>query len=167
MQRKYLILILATALALLAGAAVAYYAVQKSRTVEQTPVNEHPTDSYVVFESDTPAADTTVLGRWQNDDNPQWFKVYYDDYDGDGFYWGKEWNESEDVQEYDLNYHGNGWFRWHSDGKQLIEMHVMDVQSVVVPKVWNISKHSTTDILVLTNPDNPAQSLRFGKVAEW
>ena len=167
MQRRYLIISIAAAAALLAGAAVAYFAGRTPEVTEQTTVDEHPTDSHVVFEDDTPAADPALVGRWQNDANPQWYKVYYDDYDGDGYFWGKEWNEAEDVQESDLNYHGNGWFRWCSDGKRLTELHAMDADQAVVPKVWNVSTQSSPDGLTLTNPDNPAQCYRFLKAETW
>ncbi len=123
----------------------------------------HTNDAGYV-EDDIPHADPFIVGKWQNSSNPHWFKVYYDDYDEDeGFFWGKEWDESDDVHEEDLYYHGNGWFRWRKDNDQLTELHTMDVQNVPIPKVWNIRTLSSPDSLILTNRDYKKQCLRFGR----
>ena len=53
-----------------------------------------------------------LIGRWQSG---QEYMVFYDDNAGDGYTWGKEWNEGEGTVESDLDgedYQGNGWFRW-------------------------------------------------------
>ncbi len=97
---------------------------------------------------DVPPADSLMVGKWRNAENPHWYKVYYDDYGDEGYFWGKEWDESEDVHEEDLNYHGNGWFLWKSEGKLLTELHSMDVQNVKVPKVWRVQHLSTCAALL-------------------
>ena len=138
MQRKYLILILAVTVALLAGAAVAVYVTQTSGHAKQVKQDEHNTNTHVVFEDETPIADPAIVGRWQNAANPQWIRVYLDDYDGDGFFWGKEWDEAEDVHEEDLNYHGNGWFRWEKKGKVIREYATMDTRDVPIHHAYKI-----------------------------
>lgn len=53
-----------------------------------------------------------LIGRWQSG---QEYLVFYNEDAGDGYAWGKEWNEAQGVLESDLegeDYHGNGWFRW-------------------------------------------------------
>lgn len=53
-----------------------------------------------------------LIGRWQTG---QEYIVFYDLDAGDGYAWGKEWNEAQGVYESDLDgedYHGNGWFKW-------------------------------------------------------
>lgn len=163
MQRKYLVLLIALAVALFVGAAVIVYIVHVSHG-SKSGFDRHQTNSHVVFEEETPTADPAIVGRWQNKTNPQWFRVYYDDYDGDGFFWGKEWDEADDVHEVDLNYHGNGWFRWRKDGTQLLEMHTMDVQDVPIPKRWKVHTKSLPDSLTLISVDVRNQCLRFGRV---
>ena len=115
-------------------------------------------------EEDIPHADPAIVGKWQNNVNPQWFRVYYDDYDGDGFFWGKEWDEADDVHEEDLNYHGNGWFRWRRDGKQLLEMHTMDVHDVPIPKCWKVHTESLPQNLILTSIDANNNCLQFTRM---
>ena len=166
MQRKYLILILTFTAVVLLGAAVGIYVVHVSDRTEQVHPDKHPTNSHVAFEDDTPSADPAIVGKWQNSDNPKWYKVYYDDYDGDGFFWGKEWDESEDVQEEDLIYHGNGWFRWQKDKNQLLEMHTMDVQDTPIPKRWLVLSRSLPDSLILTNADRKSRCIRYGRVSD-
>ena len=166
MRRKLLILILTFTAALLIGAVVIVM-VQTSDHSGQIDTDKHPTNSHVSFENDTPTADPAILGRWQNDVNPQWFRVYYDDYDGDGFFWGKEWNEAEDVQESDLNYHGNGWFRWQKNDNQLLELHTMDANDTPIPKRWILRSLSSQDSLILNDYVIQTRYFRFKRIAEW
>jgi len=82
-------------------------------------------------------ADPAVVGRWCNSDNPQWHKVYLDDFDEEQqLFWGKEWNEDEEVFEYDLRYHGNGWFRWNVEGGTLHEYATMDARDVPIHRAY-------------------------------
>lgn len=97
------------------------------------------TDGVGYMEADIPHADSLIVGKWQNSENPHWFKVYYDDFDEkEGLFWGKEWNESDDVTEEDLNYHGNGWFRWERKGNTLREYVTMDVLDVPIYRAYTI-----------------------------
>ena len=163
MQRKYLILILAITAALLAGAAVVAYVVHTSGHSAQEKQDEYPTKKHAIFEDQTPTADPAIVGKWQNSDKQQWFRVYYDDYDGDGFFWGKEWDEAEDVREEDLMYHGNGWFRWRTNDKQLMEMHTMDANDVPIAKIY-ILLYSTPDSLVYCEQDRKSVIFHYSRV---
>ena len=43
--------------------------------------------------------DEMLLGKWQSLENEQWYRVYTDEEAEDGYYWGYEWDEAEDVYE--------------------------------------------------------------------
>lgn len=126
--------------------------------------SDHSTNDVYYYENGAPPADPDIVGMWRNSDNPRWYKVYYDDYDGDGFYWGKEWDEADDVEEEDLTYHGNGWFLWRKEGKNLREMHKMDISEVAIPKIWRFK--TKPDSLLLFHPDSKKICDRFGRVPE-
>lgn len=164
MKKANLITVICLVSLLVAGAAAVYVVHSRSTEEKEIEAPKEKTNMHLSFEDNIPPADPALVGKWQNTINPQWYKVYYDDYDDEGYYWGKEWNEADDVQEEDLNYHGNGWFRWKKDGKQLIEMHTMDVQDVPIPKIWNV-KHLThrepNDSLVMIDPNRKSQTLTF------
>ena len=122
---------------------------------------------------DIPQADPLMVGRWQNTENPLWYKVYLDDYDDEGFFWGKEWDESEDVREEDLAYHGNGWFLWKTEGDMLTELHTMDVQNAQVPKVWRVHHLSSAvamlpyDSLILVDKAYRKHQFHFIKLQQY
>lgn len=124
--------------------------------------DDHATNDVYYYEDGAPTADPAIVGMWRNAANPQWYKVYYDDYHGDGYFWGKEWDEADDVEEEDLTYHGNGWFMWRKEGKNLRELHKMDLGDAVIPKFWRFQ--TKQDSLLLFNPDNKRICDRFGKV---
>lgn len=115
-------------------------------------------------EFDIPHADSLIVGKWQNTGNPQWYKVYYDDFDEEQrMFWGKEWNESEDVTEEDLNYHGNGWFRWEKNGKALREYATMDARDIPALNTYMILS-SSADSLVYREKEYKKIIYRFVKV---
>lgn len=118
------------------------------------------TDNNIHF--DVQPADKRFIAEWINADNEQWHKVYFDDYDADGYFWGKEWNEAEDVHENDLLFHGNGWFRWKIDGKVLSELHCMDQNSLNVPKSYYF-KYSNSNELYLIDAYFKDNKYRFFK----
>ena len=168
MNRRQLILIIASIATVVVASTISVVLYQ-SQTREKTNEILSTDESGFAIE-DVPSADPLIVGKWSNTENPKWYKVYYDDYDEDGFFWGKEWDESEDVQEEDLNYHGNGWYRWKKDGKQLLELHTMDVRDVPISKVWlyqtecRDKQHSET--LVLADPDRRSRIYKFSRVEE-
>ena len=166
MKRRTILIIacIAAVLAMAAGAGIYYLMQGKAKKNKMVTTD---TKSFAVLE--LPAADPLMVGKWQNADNPQWYKVYYDDPDDDeeGFFWGKEWNEADDVLEEDLMYHGNGWFRWKKDSKKLTELHTMDVRNVPIAKIWKVqhfSSRTPNDSLVLTEADRKTQYYHFVRV---
>ena len=119
-------------------------------------------DGYAIEE--IPHADSLIVGKWQNSDNPQWYKVYYDDYDDEErLFWGKEWDESEDVHEEDLNYHGNGWFRWEKKGNSLYEYATMDARDVPIAKRY-ILLFSSKDSLAYCEQEHKQYCFHFSRV---
>lgn len=161
MNRTHIISVLTVAAILAAVTAWGYRQGQNALLMGLTGPS---TNEVYYYEDGTPKADPAIVGTWQNAANPQWFKVYYDDYDCDGYWWGKEWSEDEDVMEEDLPFHGNGWFRWRKEGKQIRELYMMDISGAVVPKAWlyKVKKDS-----LLLYPENAKNRIdRFGRVHE-
>lgn len=152
MNRKTYIILAVCLFAATITAAVWYY-VSHRRPQEGIIINEHPTDEPGYYEDDLPHADPMMVGIWQCTDKKGWYKVYYDDYDEDTkLFWGKEWDESEDVQEEDLNYHGNGWFRWERKRCVLREYATMDTHDVPIHRKYEI-QFIKPDTLVFEEPD--------------
>ena len=144
--------------AVAAAGAVTWYVLRDEQPAQEQPEQDEvetgvttsdgfSTDAVIFMEDEMPEADPMIVGKWQSSDNPQWYKVYYDDYDEDEqLFWGKEWDESEDVLEEDLKYHGNGWFRWEKKGKELCEYSTMDYRDVPIAKIYEITYLDSTTI---------------------
>ena len=160
MKRNRIILICVLVLLIVAIVAAVLLFLPNSKWA----IGGHSTNDVYYYEDGTPPADPDIVGMWRNTDNPHWFKVYYDDYDGDGFYWGKEWDEEDDVFEEDLSYHGNGWFRWRKEGKNIKELHKMDLGDASIPKIWHYK--TKPDSLFLFPPDSKKSCDRFGRIQE-
>lgn len=79
-----------------------------------------------------------VVGRWQNTNNKDWYCVFYGEVDDEGMCWGKEWDESENVNEEDLAFHKNGWFQWRIQEGVLHKFAVMDMSSSVIHKSYKV-----------------------------
>ena len=161
-KRTIVILSSMLAAAAIAAAVVWYKSHREAQPQENVVLNEHPTDG-AFYECDIPSADPLIVGRWINTANPQWHKAYYDDYDEETeMFWGKEWNEADDVQEEDLRYHGNGWFRGNKKGKELREFSTMDVKDMSIARIY-ILQRSSSDSLVYHERDYKRDIFRFAK----
>ncbi|MBQ9439916.1 MAG: hypothetical protein IJU35_04925 [Paludibacteraceae bacterium] len=143
-----------------ATSAVAWHLVRQSEKLHNTGDITHSTDVYGTYDDGMPPADKRFVGEWQNADNPSWHRVYYDDYEADGYYWGKEWHEDENIEEEDLVFHGNGWFLWKVEDKMLRELHCMDGSDVKVPKSYR-SEFSGRGELILTDKKFKDTVFRF------
>lgn len=141
MKRTWLIVFCCTLLATLAAGVVVWWRMQPQPQTVEMP-DEHTTDKVDYFHGSAPFADPLVVGRWQNTENPQWYKVYYDDSAEDDWYWGKEWEENENVYEEDLSFHGNGWFRWKKQGNTLYGISTMDMRDVPIVNTYRIRKNN-------------------------
>ena len=180
MSRRSVLIIICVLLALCAAAVVGYVVLRPSQdngdvepVAPEQPDNGtlqpqvistdsvNNTNSIIVFEDEF-SADPKMVGKWQNTDNPGWYQVFYDDYDDENFFWGKEWDETDDVMEEDLRYHGNGWFRWRKDGKMLLEVSVQDQHSGDIPHEYTIRRLSD-DVLELEEREGRRRTYRFTK----
>ena len=161
MTRKSLIIFL-LCLAAVSAATIwygVYYRQTRERENKPLPTNRA---GYAVEES--VHADSLIVGKWQNATNSQWYKVYYDDFDEERqLFWGKEWNEEEEVFEEDLNFHGNGWFRWERKGNILYEYATMDARDVPIHLKYKIQL-STPDTLVYYDTNRANILLHFSRV---
>lgn len=146
MKKNVVLLILAL---LLIGAAIgaALWLQHRDKAPQEgEDINTNTTNSVIYFDDQNPSADPLMVGRWTCVDKEKWHKVYYDDYDGEGHFWGKEWDESEDIQEEDLSYHGNGWFRWEKRKDTLFEYHTMDLMDVPILHRYKVQINDSSDI---------------------
>ena len=86
-----------------------------------------------------------LIGTWQRtstlgEGNEVW--VYQADKDNTGaYYWGKTWDEGDDVTESDVDadYHGNGWFKWQIENTDLTQIHMLTVSEAGVPKTYTVT----------------------------
>ena len=109
---------------------------------------EETTNKFSIFtEGEDETINALILGHWVNVDHPTWHRVYTDEYSGNGYYWGKEWDESEDVTEADLVDYGNGWFEWKMDGNDVLELATTDMSESRVPFIYTIKKLSTKELI--------------------
>ena len=160
MNRKQLIIILSCLAAVAAAIGyVIYYAQSHGREMEADSTNRIGYAEYEI-----PHADSLIVGKWQDAARPYQYKVYYDDYDEDAhLFWGKEWDESEDVFEEDLNYHGNGWFRWEKRGKTLHEYATMDARDVFIHHAYRIL-FSSADSLSYHETEHKEMTYSFVRI---
>ena len=163
MSRKQLI-ILILCIATVVAATVGYGIYYMQTHEGENEILSTNNDGYAIEE--IPHADSLIVGKWQNSNNPQWYKVYYDDYDEDErLFWGKEWDESEDVYEEDLNYHGNGWFRWERRGGELLEYSTMDACDVPIAKIYKVLRNDGAEMCVFEKMGK--KKYEFRKTAKW
>ena len=100
--------------------------------------NTEPTHGLVMFEEIE--LDTLMLGRWQHTVDTGWYRVYTTEPAGEDYYWGREWNTTEDIFEEDLQPYGNGWFKWKKEGNELLEVHMTDNRGAAVPREYQMLK---------------------------
>lgn len=162
MNRKNIILLL-LCLAVVLVAALGYGIYYMCTSGMENDMASTNSAGYAVAE--IPHADSLIVGKWQHSANPQWYKVYYDDYDEDTHkFWGKEWDEAEDLFEEDLTYHGNGWFRWEKKGALLLEYATMDSRDVPIRQEYKLLL-SSHDTLVYCEKDYKHIVFHFSRVS--
>lgn len=88
-----------------------------------------------------------------------------DQSDEANYFWGCEWTESEDVYEADLVYHGNGWFKYRLNEKELLEIHKMDYGWADIPKVYIVSILTSSN-LNYYEKDQTSIKFKFTKIIE-
>lgn len=105
--------------------------------------------------------DEMLLGKWQSLENEQWFRVYTDEEAKDGYYWGYEWDEADDVTEADLQKYGNGWFMWKKRGSKVMEFATADNKGQLIPRPYTITKLFYTEMVY--KEDNSGKKCSFQK----
>ena len=108
--------------------------------------------------------DEMLLGKWQNILNPQWYRVYTDEEAKDGYYWGYEWDEAEDITADDLKKYGNGWFMWKKRGSKVLELATADNEGQLIPRPYTITKLFYTELVY--KEANSGKKQNFQKVPE-
>ena len=121
------------------------------------------TNGLVMFED--LALDTMMLGKWQHAIDTGWYRVYTMEPAGDDYYWGKEWNTSDDILEEDLTPYGNGWFKWKKDGDNVVELHMTENQIVSVPYEYKMLRLSNQEMRYKETAD--AEKQQFNKCLDW
>lgn len=117
----------------------------EAHTVEAPKEN---TDKFSIFtEGENEEYNPLLIGHWVCVDRPAWHRVYTEEYSGNGYYWGKEWDEDEDVLEVDLVDYGNGWFEWKMDGDDVLELATSDMSETRVPFIYTIKKLSDKNLI--------------------
>ena len=168
MQRKTTFrIIILLVIALLVG--VAIYGVYRHYSAASQPVEatvealgeEQHTHAIVFFEEEV---DPLMLGKWQHTVDTAWYRVYTTEPAEDGFCWGREWNEAEDIFEEDLMPYGNGWFKWKKTDKYVLEWHVTDNRGAAIPYEYTIIDLNEQELYFKETRD--AQKQRFRK-CEW
>lgn len=85
--------------------------------------------------------------------------------DNPGYMYGCEWDEADEIYEEDLEFHGNGWFKYLLEVKNLHELHLMDNHGAEIPKEYVVTK-LTADRLEYYEKDMPSSKFTFTKVVE-
>lgn len=139
-KRIFITLGIVLALLLVAGGVWYYYHYYQhpSQPTQEVQPKQHPktihANSLDTYEEES-TANPLLVGTWSEEANPLHYKVYYEDPcdEPEGYFWGKEWDENDDVYEEDLTYHGNGWFKWNITDDEITEIYSFDLNSSAVP----------------------------------
>ena len=87
-----------------------------------------------------------LLGLWQ-EEGAEAYVCFTSEQDETGEYkYGREWDESEDVYEEDLQQYGNGWFKYKLVKSDLTEIHLMDNGGADIPKVYVVVKLTDAEL---------------------
>lgn len=107
-----------------------------------------------------------LQGKWCKDGQQDYRRFATEQASREGYYWGWEWDEGEDVQESDRTSHpyGNGWFMYTIQGDQLLEIEKTEYGWADIPKVYIISELTSTK-LVYYPKDYPKDKRYYTKKA--
>ena len=121
-----------------------------------------PTHGLIMFEDIV--LDTLMLGKWRHTADTGWYRVYTTEPAGDDYYWGREWNTSDDIFEEDLLPYGNGWFKWKKENDELLELHMTDNRGAAVPREYKMLKLNSNTMNYRETIDHEKHSFRK---CEW
>lgn len=80
-----------------------------------------------------------LQGEWVEDGTTHHVRFTSEAADEEEFFWGCEWGV-DDINEEDLIFHGNGWFKYRLNKKDLLEIHMMDYGWADIPKEYVMVK---------------------------
>lgn len=149
-MKKTILYVFGAVLALLVIAIVGWWVYYQSlyKAYQSPSVNTHHvagdslnTNSIATFSEQ----EIAMYGKWKEDNEDMTFMVFSLDDAEDGFYWGKEWCESDGVFESDLKEHGNGWFRWKIKKNKLLLLHSSNF-GFVMPNEYTIMQLEDTTL---------------------
>lgn len=183
MKKVWIILLILIAVAI--GAGVYWYLGQEDKTrtatTEDSTTVELEEDGTIMMEAEEVekitedthglvtfeeiVLDTMMLGKWQHATDTGWYRVYTMEPAGDDYYWGREWNTSDDIFEEDLTPYGNGWFKWKKDGDNVVEMHMTDHQIASIPYEYKMLRLSNNEMRYKETAD--ADKQQFNKCSDW
>ncbi len=107
-----------------------------------------------------------LQGLWQENNTEHFVRFTTEQSDEAGYLYGREWDEAEDIHEEDLLPHGNGWFKYlFETNGNLTEIHLMDNGGAEIPKVYIVSKLTSTT-LEYYEKDHKSISFSFQKMVE-
>lgn len=102
-----------------------------------------------------------LIGLWQENGTQVYMRFTTEHDSAMQYQYGREWDEGDDVFEEDLKPYGNGWFKWKLVTTSLTQIHLMDNGGAQVPKVYTVSKLTTSE---LSYKDDMKLSHSFTKV---
>ena len=107
-----------------------------------------------------------LYGLWEENKTQHYVRFTEEKSDEEGFLYGREWDEAEDVMEEDLLPYGNGWFKYElKTSGTLTEIHLMDNGGAEIPKVYVVSKLTSSE-LSYYEKDRTSNKFNFTKVVE-
>ena len=87
-----------------------------------------------------------LLGLWQEAGAEAYVRFTSEQDETGEYKYGREWDESEDVYEEDLQQYGNGWFKYKLVKSDLTEIHLMDNGGADIPKVYVVVKLTDAEL---------------------
>ena len=109
---------------------------------------------------------SALQGLWVENNTQHFVRFTTEQSDEPKYFYGREWDEAEDVFEEDLTPYGNGWFKyWFETNGGLHELHLMDNDGAVIPKEYIVSVLTDTK-LEYYEKDNKNRKSAFNKVVE-
>jgi len=89
---------------------------------------------------------SNLQGEWVEDGTTHHVRFTTEQADETAYFWGCEWGV-DDVEETDLIYHGNGWFKYTLEIKgDLHEIHMMDNDGADIPKEYIVTLLTDTKL---------------------
>ena len=107
-----------------------------------------------MMDKDTNYQISDLQGLWLENNTQHYVRFTTDQSDENPYLLGREWDLADDVSEQDLidqynrdHHPGNGWFKyWLETSGKLTEIHFMDNGGAEIPKVYIVTKLTSTTL---------------------